>query len=349
MIVSLGWHKTISPMNLRVSHFIPILVVLSRTLCAQIAPAGSVYVQQPSGVHYIFGTGGTATGGGFFYVDYLTGQYDVITTTVSSTGTISGSSSLTGRFITGQVNSTSITLVYNGTTVTGDKLSAYGVASAFDGGYSGVITEPTLGIFAAQLAVSSNGVVLLFTAGNAGVNIGVGSIDASGHLSVTDLVGETISTTVVLKNGITQGTAQSSFGYTYSYTATRTVPPRLANISTRGFVGSGEQVLIGGFIIKDGGKTVLINAKGPSLTSKGVLSAIPNPRLDLYFNGTVIASNDDWATNANASQIATSGVGPTDNREASLQVALEPGAYTAIVSSADGSQGIGLVEVYGIE
>lgn len=316
---------------------------------AQIAPAGAVYIQQPSGVHYLFGSGGTATGGGFFYVNYLTGQYDGMSTTVSSSGSIYGYSPITGRTLSGQISSTSISLTYYGTTVSGTKVSPYGVARAFAGGYCGTVTEPTLGIFSAQLAVQSNGVALLFIAGNTAVNIGVGSIDSSGHLSITDLVGETITTTVVLKNGVAQGTAQSSFGYNYTYSATKTIPPRLANISTRGFVGSGEQVLIGGFIVKDGGKTVLINAKGPSLSSQGVADPIQNPRLDLYYNGTVIASNDDWQTNSNASDIAASGAAPTNAQEASLQVALEPGAYTAIVSSADGSQGIALVEAFGIE
>ncbi len=141
---------------------------------------------------------------------------------------------------------------------------------------------------------------------------------------------------------------QAHFGYQYSYSATKAVPQRLVNISTRGFVGTGEQVLIGGFIVKDGGDTLVMNAKGPSLASQGVANPILNPRLDLYFNGQIIASNGDWRSNGNASEIAISGIGPTDDREASLQVALEPGAYTVIVSSQDGSQGIALVEVYSL-
>ena len=108
-------------------------------------------------------------------------------------------------------------------------------------------------------------------------------------------------------------------------------------------------MLIGGFIVKDGGKTVLINAKGPSLASQGVADPIANPRLDLYQGSTIIASNDDWQTNSNAAAIAASGAGPTNSKEASLQVALEPGLYTVVVSSADGSQGIALVEAFGIE
>ncbi len=335
--------KSISPV------LTALLFLLVRPSFGQLAPAGAIYVQQPSGVHYLFGSGGTATGGGFFYVNYLTDQFDVIVTTTSSSGSISGVSAITGRSISGQISSTSISLTYNGASINATKLSYYGPAKAFAGGYCGVVSEPTFGISYAQLAIQSSGVALLFTAGSSGVNIGVGSIDSSGHLSVTGLSGETITATMVLKNGVAQGTAQSSLGYTYTYTATRAIPPRLANISTRGFVGSGEQVLIGGFIVKDGGKTVLINAKGPSLASQGVAAPIANPRLDLYLGGTVIASSDDWQTNGNASEITASGLAPTHSKEASLQVALEPGAYTAIVSSADGFQGIALVEAFGIE
>ncbi len=72
--------------------------------------------------------------------------------------------------------------------------------------------------------------------------------------------------------------------------------------------------------------------------------------MDLYLNGQIIASNADWRSNSNATDISNSGAGPTDDREASLQVPLEPGAYTVIVSSEDpAQQGIGIVEVYGLD
>jgi glucokinase len=68
----------------------------------------------------------------------------------------------------------------------------------------------------------------------------------------------------------------------------------------------------------------------------------------LFLGNQLIASNANWKSNANASEISASGVAPTDDREASLQVNLEPGTYTAIVSSEDATSGIGLVEVYGV-
>ena len=88
-------------------------------------------------------------------------------------------------------------------------------------------------------------------------------------------------------------------------------------------------MLIGGFIVNDGGKTVLINAKGPSLAAQGVANPVSNPKVDLYFNGQIIASNGNWRTNTNVSELTASGLAPTNDMEASLQVSLEPGAYTA--------------------
>jgi hypothetical protein len=113
-------------------------------------------------------------------------------------------------------------------------------------------------------------------------------------------------------------------------------------------VGTGDQVLIGGLIIGDGGKTVFIDAKGPSLAAFGVANPVHATRVDLHHGSQVIASNNGWRNNTNAAEIMASGLAPTDNRESALQVALEPGNYTVIVSSGDGSTGIGLIEVFGV-
>src|SRR6202008_4072412 len=77
-------------------------------------------------------------------------------------------------------------------------------------------------------------------------------------------------------------------------------PPRLYNISTRGVVQTGDNVMIGGFII--GGsvsKTVLIRPRGPSLSQFGVPNVLQNPQLDLYSGQTVIASSDNWVDASN--------------------------------------------------
>src|SRR5438067_2544625 len=108
----------------------------------------------------------------------------------------------------------------------------------------------------------------------------------------------------------------------------------LANISTRMKVGSGQNVLIGGFIIKGTqSKTLVLRAIGPSLAAVGVTNVLADPILELHDSaGNVIASNDDWRDGGQASQIQQRGIAPSDPLEAALLVTLTPGNYTAIVS-----------------
>jgi hypothetical protein len=91
---------------------------------------------------------------------------------------------------------------------------------------------------------------------------------------------------------------------------------------------------------------VIVRARGPSLASQGVNGTLANPVLQLvYADGTVV-TNDDWGSAPNAAQIQASGMAPTDPRESAILVTLAPGAYTAIVTGAAGTTGIGIVEVY---
>jgi hypothetical protein len=121
----------------------------------------------------------------------------------------------------------------------------------------------------------------------------------------------------------------------------------LVNISTRGQVQTAGNVMIGGFVIQgDAPLTVLVTARGPSLSSQGLGGVLADPVLTLYSGATAIASNDDWETNANAAAIRATGVAPASSKEAALLVRLNPGAYTAIVTGANGATGIGIVEVF---
>ena len=122
---------------------------------------------------------------------------------------------------------------------------------------------------------------------------------------------------------------------------------RLINLSTRGKVLTGDNVMIGGFIIQgDSAKTVLIRAVGPNLANYGVTGVLANPKLQLYSGQTVIATNDDWGTATNASAITATGLAPVNPLESAILITLQPGAYTAIVSGADGGSGVGIVEVF---
>jgi hypothetical protein len=134
--------------------------------------------------------------------------------------------------------------------------------------------------------------------------------------------------------------------------AASSTPARLGNISTRGQVLTGNDVMIGGFVI--GGtaaKTVLVRARGPSMIPAGVTNAILDPTMTLVnqATGTIIATNDNWTSASNASAITATGLAPTDTRESAILMSVAPGAYTAVVSGVNNAIGVGIVEVFEID
>ena len=126
---------------------------------------------------------------------------------------------------------------------------------------------------------------------------------------------------------------------------------KLGNMSTRGSVGTLDNVLISGFIIGDvGSATVVVRAVGPSLAASGVSGVLSDPKLTIYDSaGTAIASNDNWQDNINSVDVQKNGLAPPNALESALVLHLPAGAYTAIESGADGGTGIGLVEVYALD
>ncbi|HEY3662517.1 MAG TPA: matrixin family metalloprotease [Chthoniobacterales bacterium] len=141
----------------------------------------------------------------------------------------------------------------------------------------------------------------------------------------------------------------TGIGLVESYTLD-TSATHAANISTRGRVGPGEEVLIGGFIV--GGRTtkqIVVRALGPSLGGNG-LAVLADPAVELHgSDGQLIASNDDWASGSQQSDIIAAGLQPADPREAALIATIPSGNYTAIVQGAEGGSGIGLVEIYDLD
>jgi hypothetical protein len=134
------------------------------------------------------------------------------------------------------------------------------------------------------------------------------------------------------------------------YDLDQTVDSKLANISTRGFVDTGDDVMIGGTIILGDTPTrVLVRAIGPSLSNFGVPGALPDPVLELRdVNGALVAGNDDWRTDQEGDIIATT-IAPTHDLESAILQTLMPGAYTAIVRGFDNSTGVALVEAYQLQ
>jgi hypothetical protein len=126
---------------------------------------------------------------------------------------------------------------------------------------------------------------------------------------------------------------------------------QLANISTRASVQTGNNVMIGGFILGGGGanSTVLIRALGPSLTPFGISGALSDPSLELHdSDGTLIGSNNDWK-DTQQTEIEATGLQPSNDSESALLETLGPAAYTAIVMGQGGVTGVGLVEVYRLQ
>ena len=124
----------------------------------------------------------------------------------------------------------------------------------------------------------------------------------------------------------------------------------LANISTRGFVNTGDNAMIGGFIVipaGSGSTTLLIRAIGPSLVAAGVNNALADPVLELHDSNGGSFTNDNWQDDPNAGLIPAS-LQPRDPRESATYQTLPPGAYTVIVRGANNAIGVGLVEVYAL-
>ncbi len=134
-----------------------------------------------------------------------------------------------------------------------------------------------------------------------------------------------------------------------AYDLDQTVDSQLANISTRGLVESGDNVMIGGFIVGGDAGSVALRAIGPSLIQAGVTDALADPFLELHdANGAVVASNDNWQDNADKQVFIDNGIAPTSDKESIILGALSPGAYTAIVSGVGQGTGVGLVEAYNL-
>ncbi|HEV2842518.1 MAG TPA: hypothetical protein VGW39_14440 [Chthoniobacterales bacterium] len=126
---------------------------------------------------------------------------------------------------------------------------------------------------------------------------------------------------------------------------------QLANISTRGLVQTGNNVMIGGIILGGGtgANEVLVRAIGPSLSQFGIPNALSDPTLGLYDGqGMLIRFNDDWRQNQEA-EIQATGIPPANNFESAVFEILPPSNYTAIVAGYNGATGVGLVEVYNLQ
>jgi hypothetical protein len=144
-------------------------------------------------------------------------------------------------------------------------------------------------------------------------------------------------------------------GVVEGYDLNSNIPTKFANVSTRGFVETGDNVMIGGFIVgaglgNDGGGSarVVVRAIGPSLAPFGVTNALADPTLELHDgNGAIIGFNDNWQ-DSQGPEIQATGLAPTEPNESAILRTLVTGAYTAIVRGNGDGTGVGLVEAYNV-
>ena len=125
---------------------------------------------------------------------------------------------------------------------------------------------------------------------------------------------------------------------------------KLANISTRAFVSTGDNIVIAGFMLggNSGDDRVVVRGIGPSLTAAGVANALADPTLELRDgNGALLVANNDWQDDpTQAAELTAAGLAPTNNLESGIAATLPPGLYTALLAGMNNGTGIGLVEVY---
>jgi hypothetical protein len=144
--------------------------------------------------------------------------------------------------------------------------------------------------------------------------------------------------------------AATGVGLVEIYDLSTNQDSKLANISTRGNVGTGDNIMIAGFILNGGGgaDAIIVRGLGPSLTAAGIPNVLADPQLELRnSNGELLRSNNNWMDDpAQAELIGQAGLTPDNTLEAVIVESLSPGPYTALLSGTANGTGIGLVEVY---
>ena len=205
------------------------------------------------------------------------------------------------------------------------------------------------GNITAQAAPGENSAVVTFASPTVGDNCAGVIASTNPPSGATFPVGTT--TVNATARDAAGNTAACSFLVTVEPSSTPTptpAPAKVANISTRTRVNTGDNVLIGGFIITGSGeKTFMARAIGPSLPVAGALA---DPRLSIFnSSGDEIATNDNWPDAPNRQAIIDTSIAPANDLESAVLQAVPPGAYTAIVSGNNGASGIGLVEVYDLD
>ena len=215
-----------------------------------------------------------------------------------------------------------------------------------DAGLSGTLADPVITLYdATGHALATN------DDWQSGVNVdqiaadGLAPSDPAEAVLRTTLEPGTY-TAVVTGKDTTQG-----IGLVEVYDLSPASNSSLANISTRGIVGTGSDPLIAGFIVGAvDSSTIVIRSLGPSLSAAGIDDPLKDPSFTVYDqNGFALAVNDNWRDDSSAPDLEQDQIAPSDDAEAATILHLPPGAYTAVTVGADGGTGVSLVEVYNLD
>jgi hypothetical protein len=225
------------------------------------------------------------------------------------------------------------------------KVLILGVGPSLSQFFSGSLADPTLELYQGNTLLQAN---------DNWKTDQQAEVEATGAQPTNDLESAIVRTldpgsyTAILRG---KGDA-TGIGVVQAYDLNQAANSKFGNIATRGFVDSGDNAMIGGFIIgpaSGGTTTVVVRAIGASLTNFGVSGALPDPTIELHDgNGATIGFNDNWADDANQGSIPPS-LQPGDPHESALYRVLPSGDYTAVVRGTGNSTGIGLVEVYNLQ
>ncbi|RME70286.1 MAG: hypothetical protein D6781_06625 [Verrucomicrobia bacterium] len=273
-------------------------------------------------------------------------------------GMLAVSGAIVGRDVSGSISG--VSAGFSGTR----DLAA--VASAVPAGWS-VAPETNATTGESFLVTGPSGAAFLLVATDVLVDSGLGIADSEGQVAVNLDAGAAAAFSVEGETGQVRGTVTpGGTGAAMAFLGVNQgVAPinRILNLSTRGVVRGGDEQMIAGFVIGGTGtRRVLVRAAGPTLTAEpfNLSGALADPIVEIVRNNpdgsqTRVAWNDDWGDAANAEAIREAevpvGAFPLldGSRDAALLIDLEPGSYTAIVSSGDGAAGIAIAEVYSVD
>ena len=270
------------------------------------------------------------------------GTFQLTQGAVSVSGTIAADGSITG-LVSGVSDAV----------LSGARSPDAGLAQSAAGAYQAAAANTSSAVYG---IVSASGQAFVLVQTSTTSDGGSGSLDGNNRVTITTARQSIVATIAPDTSGLTVVVGSGSTATTFSGASEAVLgAQRLANISTRARVGTGDSVTIAGFVISgQESKPVLIRAIGPTLSSLGITTALAAPKLELYRSGTSapIASNTGWSTGGNLSAIiaATEKAGAyalgATSADSVIFTTLAPGAYTAVISTANNTPGVALAEVY---